>query len=99
MPGTPEVILAAVLVPVAAFALVFALGLGASRLRSVAGLAGLVAAAYAGAASDPRPAALAIVLPAALALLAADGVRLRRRRAPLARDRRAAEPRIELAGD
>ncbi len=63
-----------------AFAVAFALALGASRLRSVAGLAALVAAAYGGTAADPRAAALAIVLPSAVALLAADGVRIRRRR-------------------
>ena len=68
------------LIGLLAFAVVFGLALGASRLRSVAGLAGLVAAAYAGTAADPRPAALAIVLPSAVALLAADGVRIRRRR-------------------
>ena len=79
-PGTARVILAAVAVGVLAFVVVFALALGASRLRSVAGLAGLVAAANAGSAADPRAAALAIVLPSAVALLAADGVRIRRRR-------------------
>ncbi len=58
----------------------------------MAGLAGLVAAAYAGTAADPRVAALAIVLPSAVALLAADGVRIRRRRpariGPVVRERR-----------
>ena len=79
------------LVAVLAFAAVFGLALGASRLRSVAGLAGLVVAAYAGGASDPRSAVLAIVLPAGLALLAADARRLprRRRRAASAREHRA----------
>ena len=57
------------LVPALVFAATFGLALGASRLRSVAGLAGLVAAAYAGTAAEPRPAALAVLLPAGLALL------------------------------
>ena len=73
------------LIGVFAFAVAFGLALGASRLRSVAGLAGLVAAAYAGTAADPRAAALAIVLPSSVALLAADGVRIRRRRPAQAR--------------
>ena len=61
-----------------AFAATFALGLGASRLRSVAGLAGLAIAAYAGQSADPRGALVAAVLPAALALLAVDATRIRR---------------------
>ena len=40
--GTPRVILGGVLTSVLAFAVAFGLALGASRLRSVAGLAGLV---------------------------------------------------------
>jgi len=95
MPGTPRVTLPGVLVPVLAFAATFGLALGASRLRSVAGLTALVAAAYAGTASEPRPAALAVLLPAALGLLAADALRLpRQRRRAAARERRraAAEP-------
>jgi hypothetical protein len=68
------------LVVVVAFAAPFALALGATRLRSVAGLAGLAIAAYAGTAADPRAALLAVTLPAALALLSADALRLRRRR-------------------
>jgi len=80
MPGTPPVTLPAVLIPVLAFVIVLGLAAGASRLRSVAGLAGLVAVAYAGSAPDPRAAALHIVLPAGLALLAADTLRLPRRR-------------------
>jgi hypothetical protein len=79
MPGTPRIILAVVLVSVLAFALAFGLALRASRLRSVAGLMALVAAAYAGGAADPRGAAIAVVLPAALALVAADSARLRLR--------------------
>ena len=63
-----------------AFALTFGLALTASRLRSVAGLMGLVAAAYAGGATEPRTAAVAVALPAALALLAADAARRPRRR-------------------
>jgi hypothetical protein len=85
MSGTLRVILAGVLTSVLAFAVAFGLALGASRLRSVAGLAGLVAAAYAGTAADPRAAGLAIVLPSAVALLAADGVRIRWRRPAQAR--------------
>jgi hypothetical protein len=61
-----------------AFAVPFALALGASRLRSVAGLVGLAIAAYAGQAADPRAALVAVTLPAVLALLAADALRLRR---------------------
>ena len=63
-----------------AFALTFGLALTASRLRSVAGLMGLVAAGYAGGATEPRTAAIAVALPAALALLAADAARMPRRR-------------------
>jgi hypothetical protein len=59
-----------------AFTATLALGLGASRLRSVAGLAALSIAAYAGGAADPRT-ALALTLAVALALLAADALRLR----------------------
>ncbi len=47
------------LVVLVAFAAPFALALGASRLRSVAGLAALAIAAYAGSAADPRTAVLA----------------------------------------
>jgi hypothetical protein len=61
-----------------AFAATFAVGLGASRVRSVAGLAGLAIAAYAGQAADPRAALVTTVLPAALAILAVDALRLRR---------------------
>ena len=61
-----------------AFAVPFALALGASRLRSVVGLVGLAIAAYAGQAADPRAALVAVTLPAVLALLAADALRLRR---------------------
>jgi hypothetical protein len=89
-----------VLIPVLAFSVVFALALGASRLRSVAGLAGLVAVAVAGTAADPRAAALAVVLPSAVALLAADGVRIRRHRPQVARvaGRERRRP-VELAGE
>jgi hypothetical protein len=73
------------LVVLVAFAAPFALALGASRLRSVAGLAGLAVAAYAGQAADPRTALLAATLPAALALLSADALRLRSRRLPVVR--------------
>jgi hypothetical protein len=88
------------LVPVLAFAAVLGLAMGASRLRSVAGLAVLVAAAYAGNAADPRAAALQVVLPAGLALLAADARRLPRRRrvAAAPRDHRPA-PRKRSAGE
>ncbi len=68
------------LVALVAFAVPFALALGASRLRSVVGLAVLAIAAYAGSVSDPHTALLLTALPAALALLAADVLRLRRRR-------------------
>jgi len=68
-----------VLLALVAFVATFALGLGATRLRSVAGLAVLASAAYAGAAADHRPAVIGTVLPVALALLAADAVRLGRR--------------------
>jgi hypothetical protein len=83
-----------------AFVVAFGLALGASRLRSVAGLAGLVAAVYAGAAADPRAAAVAIVLPSAMALLAADGVRIRRRRPAQVRAAAAERRRVpELLGE
>lgn len=68
------------LVVLVAFAVPFALALGASRLRSVAGLAGLAIAGYAGSAADPRAALLAVTLPTVLALLSADALRLGRRR-------------------
>jgi len=67
------------LVGLVAFVSAFALGLGATRLRSVAGLAALVIAAYAGAAADPRAALVATAMPITLAILAADAVRLGRR--------------------
>ncbi len=85
MPGTPLFILARMLVVLVAFAAPFALSLGASRLRSVAGLAALAVAAYAGSAADPRTALLATTVPAALGLLTADALRLRRRRLPVVR--------------
>jgi len=66
-----------VVVPVA-FLLTLGLGIGASRLRSVAGLAGLAIAAFAASASDPRSAMLLAAVPAALALLAADAIRIGR---------------------
>ena len=78
MPGTPLFILAYMVVVLVAFAAPFALALGASRLLSVAGLAGLAIAAYIGQAADPRAALIAAALPAAMALLAADALRLRR---------------------
>lgn len=62
-----------------AFAVTFAFGVAASRLRSVAGLAALGVAAYAGSATDQRAAFLAVAMPCALAVLAADRVRLGRR--------------------
>ncbi len=67
------------LVELVAFAATFALGVGATRLRSAAGLAALAIAAYAGAAADPRAALIGTALPVALAILAADAVRLSRR--------------------
>ena len=73
------------LVVLVAFAAPFALALGASRLRSVAGLAALAIAGYAGSAADPRAALLAVTLPAVLALLSADALRLRRRRLAVVR--------------
>src|SRR3954451_6975032 len=85
MSGTLRVILAGVLTSVLAFAVAFGLALGASRLRSVAGLAGRVGGAHDGHAGAPRAAGLAIVLPSAVALLAADGVRIRWRRPAQAR--------------
>ena len=78
MPGTPLFILVGMAVVLVAFAATFALASGASRLRSVAGLAGLAIAAYAGHAPDPRAALVAVTLPVALALLGADALRLRR---------------------
>ena len=83
--GDPFFILAPMLVVLVAFAAPFALALGASRLRSVAGLTALAIAAYAGSAADPRTAVLAAVPAAALALLSADALRLRRRRLPVVR--------------
>ena len=67
------------LVVVVAFVATFALGIGATRLRSVAGLAALAVAAYAGTAADPRVALVGTALPIGLAILSADAVRLGRR--------------------
>ena len=69
-----------VVVPVA-FMLTLGLGIGASRLRSVAGLAGLAVAAFAATSSDTRAAVLLAAVPAAVALFAADAIRLRLRAA------------------
>jgi hypothetical protein len=71
-------ILAGVLVIPVAFVLTLGLGVGASRLRSVAGLAALAAVAFAASSGDPRSALLRAVVPAAVALLAADAFRVRR---------------------
>ncbi len=78
MPGTPLFILARMVVVLVAFVATFTLGLRATRLRSVAGLAGLAIAAYAGQSADPRGALVAAVLPATLAILSVDALRLRR---------------------
>ncbi len=63
-------------VSIVVFAGFLALGLGASRLRSVVGLAALAVATHAGLAVDQRSAAIAVALPAGLALLTADALRL-----------------------
>jgi len=64
-------------VPVA-FAVTLGFAIAASRLRSVAGLAALAVIAFAATSDDARGAILRAALPAALAVLTADAIRVRR---------------------